>query len=153
GHPIVVAQVKSGGTDTTMSAPSAFGILLRMVRARRSANTYRLITNMRLHAKAVQLDRALAMCGDPRRLREELGSLLDRSHKRFELDLLSDDELCGLSCARINADLRDRHELRDQLRERIRSYRSQHRNGLGIRSAGRMSNHLVSEILRRASGE
>ncbi|MCX4855687.1 hypothetical protein [Streptomyces canus] len=53
---IHAAQAKSGGSGTEMSAPDAFGILLRMIRARPRAGSYRLITNLRLHPKAVQLN-------------------------------------------------------------------------------------------------
>jgi hypothetical protein len=62
------AQVKSGGPGTEMSAPHAFGILLRMIRARPRAESYRLVTNMRLHPNAVQLNRALNI-DDPHELR------------------------------------------------------------------------------------
>jgi hypothetical protein len=49
--PVLAAQVKSGGPGTEMSAPAAFAVLVRMIKARTSAKAYSLITNMRLHAK------------------------------------------------------------------------------------------------------
>jgi predicted nucleotidyltransferase len=43
-----------------------------------------------------------------------------------------------------------RYDLCDQLRERIQRHRSQHGRGLGTRSGPRITDHLVSENLRRA---
>ncbi|MFB7052031.1 NB-ARC domain-containing protein [Streptomyces vinaceus] len=154
GHsPVLAAQVKSGGPGTELSAPAAFAVLVRMIKARPRAKTYSLITNMRLHVKAVHLNRLLSLA-DPEELRRELAMLLERSPKQEEnLRSLRHDELLRLSRARIVPDFRDPHELREHLRERIRRFRSQQHSGLGLRSAGRMTNHLVSEIFRRACGE
>ncbi|MEU6171739.1 NB-ARC domain-containing protein [Streptantibioticus parmotrematis] len=145
-------QVKSGGSGTEMSAPDAFGILIRMLRARPRAGSYRLITNMRLHSKATQLNRALSL-DDPHQLREHLQRLLERSRWRDEPARMSDDELNRLGRARISVDSRQRYQLRDQLRERMRRLRNEHCRGLGHESAGRLTNHLAFEIHRRASGE
>ncbi|MER6393587.1 NB-ARC domain-containing protein [Streptomyces sp. NPDC001523] len=151
--PVLAAQVKSGGPGTELSAPAAFAVLVRMIKARPSAKTYSLITNMSLHAKAVRLNRVLGLT-DPDELRLELAKLLERSPKQEEnVHSLGHDELLRLRRARIVPDSREPHELREHLRERIRRFRSQQRSGLGLRSAGRMTNHLVSEILRRACGE
>ncbi|MFJ9823907.1 NB-ARC domain-containing protein [Streptomyces sp. NPDC101160] len=156
GHgssPVLAAQVKSGGPGTELSAPAAFAVLVRMIKARPRAKTYSLITNMRLHAKAVHLNRLLDLT-DPEELRLKLATLLERSPKQEEnLHSLNHDELSRLSRARIVPDSREPHELREHLRERIRRFRSKQRSGLGLRSAGRMTNHLVSEIFRRACGE
>ncbi|WP_159027413.1 NB-ARC domain-containing protein [Streptomyces sp. Tue 6075] len=145
-------QVKSGGSGTEMSAPDAFGVLLRMIRARPRAQSYRLITNMRLHPKAMQLNRALSTDG-PHELREQLQRLLERSRWRHEPAAMSDEELGRLHRARISVDPRERYQLRDQLRERMRRLRNEHRDGLGHDSAGRLTNYLAFEIHRRASGE
>jgi hypothetical protein len=145
-------QVKSGGSGTEMSAPDAFGIMLRMLRARPRAGSYRLITNMRLHPKATQLNRALSL-DDPHQLREHLQRLLERSRWRDEPARMSDDELNRLGRARISVDSRQRYQLRDQLRERMRRLRNEHCRGLGHESAGRLTNYLAFEIHRRASGE
>lgn len=151
--PVLAAQVKSGSQGTELSAPAAFAVLVRMIKARPSAKTYSLITNMRLHAKAVRLNRVLGLT-NPDELRLELAKLLERSPKQEEnMHSLGHDELLRLSRARIVPDYREPHELREHLRERIRRFRSEQRSGLGLRSAGRMTNHLVSEIFRRACGE
>ncbi|MFG2754326.1 NB-ARC domain-containing protein [Streptomyces xanthophaeus] len=151
--PVLAAQVKSGGPGSELSAPAAFAVLVRMIKARPSAKTYSLITNMRLHTKADRLNRVLGLT-DPDELRLELAKLLERSPKQEEnVHSLGHDELLRLSRARIVPDSREPHELREHLRERIRRFRSQQRSGLGLRSAGRMTNHLVSEIFRRACGE
>ncbi|MFB7129740.1 NB-ARC domain-containing protein [Kitasatospora sp. NPDC056273] len=152
-RPVVAAQVKSGGPDTELSAPAAYAILLRMVRACPTAESYQLITNKRLHPKAVRLKQALTHGGDLGTLRAALRQALDRSSKLSSVDDLRDNDLRALGRARIKSDLRDPHEFRDQLRERIREHRARHRDGLGHQSAGRMSNHLVSEIHHRAAGE
>ncbi|MEU6026964.1 NB-ARC domain-containing protein [Streptomyces tauricus] len=149
---IHAAQVKSGGSGTEMSAPDAFGILLRMIRARPRARSYRLITNMRLHPKAVQLNRALSV-DDPHELREHLQRLMERGRWRDEPAGMSDDELHRLGRARISVDSRQRYQLRDQLRERMRRLRNEHCRGLGHESAGRLTNYLAFEVHRRASGE
>ncbi|MFC5147044.1 NB-ARC domain-containing protein [Streptomyces aureoversilis] len=146
------AQVKSGGSGTEMSAPDAFGILLRMIRARPRAQSYSLITNMRLHPKAMQLNRALST-DDPQDLREQLQRLMERSRWRQEPAAMSDEELDRLHRARISVDSRERYQLRNQLRERMRRLRNEHRDGLGHASAGRLTNYLAFEIHRRASGE
>ncbi|MFF4445988.1 NB-ARC domain-containing protein [Streptomyces sp. NPDC001502] len=145
-------QVKSGGSGAEMSAPDAFGILLRMIRARPRARSYQLITNMRLHPKAVQLNRILGM-DDPHELRERLQRLLERSRWRQEPAVMSDEDVSRLRRARVSVDLRERFQLRDQLRERMRRLRNEHRSGLGHESAGRLTNYLAFEIHRRASGE
>ncbi|MFI2239447.1 tetratricopeptide repeat protein [Streptomyces chrestomyceticus] len=146
-------QVKSGGTGSEMSGPDAFGILLRMVRARPQAHTFQLITNMRLHPKAVQLNRALAI-DDPQEVRAQLHRLMARSRRwHHEPEALSDDELNRLRRARVVVDDRDRLQLREQLRERMRRLRNEHRRGLGYKSAGRLTNYLAFEIHRRAAGE
>lgn len=151
--PVLAAQVKSGGPGTELSAPAAFAVLVRMIKARPSAKTYSLITNMRLHAKAVQLNQVLHLT-DPEEIQQELTALLKQSSKQGKnAKGLNHDELVRLSRARIVPDAREPHELREHLRERIRKFRSQQRGGLGLRSAGRMTNHLVSEIFRRACGE
>lgn len=150
---VLAAQVKSGGPGTELSAPAAFAVLIRMIKARPSAKTYSLITNMRVHSKAVQLNRVLRLT-DPDELQQELTTLLERSSRQEEnAKGLNHDELLRLRRARIVPDTREPHELREELRERIRKLRSQQRSGLGLRSAGRMTNHLVSEIFRRACGE
>ncbi|MFE0377891.1 NB-ARC domain-containing protein [Streptomyces inhibens] len=146
------AQVKSGGSGTEMSAPDAFGILLRMIRARPQACSYQLITNMRLHPKAVQLNQTLGVDGLGE-LRDQLQRLMERSRWRHEPVGMSDEELDRLHRARISVDPRERFQLRDQLRERMRRLRNEHRSGLGYESAGRLTNYLAFEIHRRASGE
>ncbi|WP_194892243.1 tetratricopeptide repeat protein [Catenulispora pinisilvae] len=151
---LVAVQVKSGGPGTEMSGPVAFGVLLRMIRARPDACQYRLITNIRLHPKAARLKSVLDNGVDPEDLREVLRRILERSTTwRSQPNGLEARELEALSRARIETDIRDRYTLRAELRERLRRYRSQRREGLGLRSAGRMSSHLVVEIFRRASGE
>ncbi|MFD5545231.1 NB-ARC domain-containing protein [Streptomyces goshikiensis] len=149
---LYAAQVKSGGSGTEMSAPDAFGILLRMIRARPRAESYRLITNMRLHPKAVQLNRILDI-DDPHELRKQLRQLMARSRWRDEPADMSDDVLTRIRRARISVDSRQRYQLRDQLRERMRQLRNEHRSGLGHEAAGRLTNYLAFEIHRRASGE
>ncbi|MGV9315656.1 NB-ARC domain-containing protein [Streptomyces sp. NPDC003691] len=146
------AQVKSGGSGTEMSAPDAFGILLRMIRARPWAESYRLITNMRPHPKVRQLNRIFGM-GDLHELRENLRQLMARSRWRDEAADVSDGELTQIRRARVSVDSRQRYQLRDQLRERMRRLRNEHRSGLGHESAGRLTNYLAFEIHRRASGE
>ncbi|MFD6625642.1 hypothetical protein [Streptomyces diastaticus] len=151
--PVLAAQVKSGGPGTELSAPTAFAVLMRMIKARPSAKAYSLITNMIVHSKAVHLNRVLRLT-DPDELQQQLAALLERSSRQKEnAKGLNHDELLRLRRARIVPDTREPHELREQLRERIRKFRSQQRSGLGLRSAGRMTNHLVSEIFRRACGE
>lgn len=153
GSTVLAAQVKSGSPGVELSAPAAFAVLVRMIKARPDTEKYSLITNMRLHGKAVQLNRLLCLT-DPEVLRQELAALLDRSPRQNEnVKSLGCNELSRLSRARIVPDSRDAHELRESLRERIRKLRSQQYSGLGHRSAGRMTNHLVSEIFRRACGE
>ncbi|AUG78191.1 hypothetical protein CFP65_3395 [Kitasatospora sp. MMS16-BH015] len=151
-QPVVAAQVKSGGPGTLIHAPTAFAALLRMVRSHPSARSYELITNRKLHRKTADLHQLLTSGKDLEYIRGELKEILSLSSQKTEPDNLSDIELLGLSRSSIRTDIRDRHELRDQLRERIRRYRLNHREGLGPSTAGRMSNHLVSEILQRASG-
>ncbi|MFK8906771.1 NB-ARC domain-containing protein [Streptomyces sp. YS-3] len=152
GTSVHAAQVKSGSAGTQMSAPDAFGILLRLIRARPQARTYRLITNIRLHPKAAELNRALDTA-DAHELRARLQQLMERGRWRDEPALMSVEELNRLRRARISVDFRERIELRDQLRERMRRLRNEHHSGLGHDSAGRLTNYLAFEIHRRASGE
>ncbi|MFJ5231290.1 hypothetical protein ACIQBJ_15500 [Kitasatospora sp. NPDC088391] len=153
GSPVLAAQVKSGGPGVVMSGPAAFAVLLRMVRAHPDADAYRLVTNLRLHPKAALLNQVLSRT-EPERLGSDLErSVLDRSPLRSTVAGLTPEELRGLGRARVQADSRDRYRLHEELRERIRAVRSRHRHGSGLRSADRMSNHLVREIFRRAGGE
>ncbi|MGA6175180.1 hypothetical protein ACPEIF_33635 [Streptomyces sp. NPDC012600] len=116
--PVLAAQVKSGGPGTELSAPAAFAVLMRMIKARPSAKAYSLITNMRLHSKAVHLNRVLRLT-DPHELQQQLAALLERSSRQEEnAKGLNHDELLRLRRARIVPDTREPHELREQLRAR-----------------------------------
>ncbi|MFQ6200790.1 hypothetical protein [Streptomyces sp. NPDC000405] len=49
-------------------------------------------------------------------------------------------------------DAREVEGIRQDLHERLRERRARHRAGLGSRSAGLITGHLVAEIMRRAAG-
>jgi hypothetical protein len=149
---LLVAQVKSGGLTAELSAPAAFDVLRRMLAAK-DADAYLLITNIHLNHRVERLQAVLA-CDDPGGIRTGLQELCAASPNCIrDLATMSDEQVGLLRRCRIISDQRSRLELRDNLRQRLRAYRSRQREGLGWESAGLMTNHLVAEILKRAAGE
>ncbi|MEU7800762.1 hypothetical protein AB0B10_15970 [Micromonospora arborensis] len=150
GRVQLAAQVKSVGPGGTVSAAAAFGQLLPLV-VDHDAVHYQLLTNANPDPGAQKLAALLASPGTPDQLRAGLTALLANAPARREqLAALDDQQLQRLSRARVLFDLRDIGELRETLRERIRTYRNRQREGLGAQSAGMLTRALTAEVFDRA---
>ncbi|WP_431946051.1 hypothetical protein [Micromonospora marina] len=151
GQVRLAAQVKSITPGGTVSAAAAFGQLLPLV-VNHDAAHYQLLTNASPDPGAQQLATLLAAPGTPDELRAGLTALLANAPARREqLAALHDWQLQRLSRAQVLFDLRDISELREALRERIRTYRNRQREGLGAQSAGMLTRAITAEVFDRAA--
>lgn len=151
------AQVKSRVPGAVMSSAEVFGLLVNMITDERrhgyNAGEYVLLTNATAGANVVDLMQALAdvEATEPV-LRDRLTALLRGAPARLEqLARLTSAEFGRLRCTTARFDSRDSYQLREELRERMRSYRQEVQPGLGMKSAGLLTGYLMSEILDRAS--
>ncbi|GLW73406.1 hypothetical protein Kpho02_57050 [Kitasatospora phosalacinea] len=148
----LAAQVKSRAAGGSMSAAVALGILLEMINGDHEAGTYCLLTNGRPGPKSDQLDEILASTPGPQVLRDRLMELFrDAPQRRSQLEGLNENGLARLGRCRVEYDARDDGEIREQLRESLRTIRNHAHQGLGEKSAGLLTGYLISEILDRAA--
>ncbi|NEE32392.1 hypothetical protein G3M53_43960, partial [Streptomyces sp. SID7982] len=152
GDCLFAAQVKSASPGRQVSAPDAFTILAELV-CKVEAERYELITaalpDRNCRALAAILD---APPDGPGQLRSQLAQLLQRASSAMaRLTALSEQDLERLTRARLVVDAREVEGIRRNLHERLRERRGRHRAGLGSRSAGLITGHLVAEIMRRAA--
>ncbi|WP_419667584.1 NB-ARC domain-containing protein [Streptomyces sp. 2-1] len=152
GDCVLAAQVKSASPGRQVSAPESFMILAELV-SKVEAERYELITaalpdrNCRALAKALD-----APLPSPRQLKEVLAGLLERAPSATaRLKTLTEQELERLARARVVFDARNTEDIRQDLHERLRQRRARHRAGLGSRSAGLITGHLIADIMRRAA--
>ncbi|MFE3547422.1 NB-ARC domain-containing protein [Streptomyces kronopolitis] len=152
GGCLVAAQVKSAAPGQRVSAPEAFAVLAEMV-TKCDAVIYELITAAVPDAKCRSLAVTLAAQNRcPMELRDTMAKLLaqaPQAHAR--LQALSTEEVERLGRCRIEFDGRDESALRRDLHDQLRQRRTQHRAGLGERSAGVILLYLTAEVLRRAA--
>jgi hypothetical protein len=152
GECLLAAQVKSAAPGRQVSAPEAFAVLVEMV-IKCDAASYELITTAMPDAKCRSLA-ALLMARNqpPDEFRDDLAELLALAPKaRARLQALSAEEVHRLSRCRIVFDAREENVLRSDLHDQLRQRRTQHRAGLGERSAGLVLGYLTAEVLRRAA--
>ncbi len=152
GAVIKIAQVRSvddHATSRAMSAPAVFSTLLRLVGAGDSAS-YELQTNARLTSGAERLA-AILEDGTARDLRSAIVTVLDGTSAQADAAMLSDEQLRRLRSARVQTDRRSPSELRQQLRQRLRRYRGQMRDGVGYEAAGLLTGYLLDQIFGAAA--
>lgn len=149
---LLAAQVKSAAPGRRVSAPDAFVILAEMV-AKHDAVTYELITAGTPDAKCLALAQAITRPGQTEAgLREAIDELLTKAPRaRSRLHSLTKAQLERMGRCRMVFDPREEDAIRRDLHTGLRERRSQHRAGLGERSAGLVVGHLLAEILRRAA--
>ncbi|MEV0325603.1 hypothetical protein AB0H63_04015 [Micromonospora echinospora] len=148
---LLAAQVKSVAPGGTVSAATAFGQLVQLV-CEHDAQHYQLLTNAIPDLSGQRLGTVLASAAPPGELRKALMDLLAKAPaRRVQLTAFTDEQLQRLSRARIVFDLRDVSELREALHERIRTYRNNQREGLGVQSAGILTRALTAEVFDRAA--
>ena len=151
GRVRLAAQVKSVAAGGAVSAATAFGQIVQLVREHDAAH-YQLLTNASPDPSAQQLASLLAKTGTPTELRIALLALLSKAPSRREqLAALSDQQLERLTRTRTLFDLRDISEVREALRERMRVYRNSQQEGLGAQSAGLLTRALTAEVFDRAA--
>ncbi|MEU7336681.1 NB-ARC domain-containing protein [Streptomyces sp. NPDC007074] len=152
GDCLLAAQVKSASPGRQVSAPGAFTILAELV-CKVEAERYELITAALPDRNCRALVTLLnAPSDNPGQLRSQLAQLLQRaSSATARLMTLSEQDLERLARARVIVDARNVEGIRRDLHERLRERRARHRAGLGSRSAGLITGHLVAEIMRRAA--
>ncbi|MFF2505929.1 hypothetical protein ACFVTY_21430 [Streptomyces sp. NPDC058067] len=152
GDCLLAAQVKSASPGRQVSAPDAFTILSELV-CKVEAERYELITAALPDRNCRALAAILgAPPADPGQLRSQLAQLLQRaSSATARLTALSEQDLERLTRARLVVDAREMEDIRHDLHERLRERRARHRAGLGSRSAGLITGHLIAEIMRRAA--
>ncbi|MFE7528650.1 hypothetical protein ACFU7Y_23470 [Kitasatospora sp. NPDC057542] len=148
----LAVQVKSRAAGGSMSAAVALGILLEMISGNHEASAYRLLTNGRPGPKSSQLDEILTSSHEPRDLQDKLIELFhDAPQRRSQLERLDQSGLTRLRRCRVSYDARDDDEIREQLRNALRTVRNHAQEGLGEKSAGLLTGYLISEILSRAA--
>ncbi|MFD6603687.1 tetratricopeptide repeat protein [Streptomyces coelicoflavus] len=152
GDCLLAAQVKSASPGRQVSAPDAFTILAELV-CKVEAERYELITaavpdrNCRTMAKILDAPPA-----DTDQLKSQLAQVLQRAPSTAaRLEAMTGPDLERLARARVVCDARDVEGIRQDLHERLRERRARHRVGLGSRSAGLITGHLLAEIMRRAA--
>lgn len=152
GECLLAAQVKSASPGRRVSAPDAFTILAELV-CKVDAERYELITAALPDRNCLALAKILdAPPADPSQLQGQLAQLLQRAPSTAaRLTVLTGQDLARLARARVVCDNRDAEGIRRDLHERLRERRARHRAGLGSRSAGLITGHLVAEIMRRAA--
>ncbi|MGW2525345.1 NB-ARC domain-containing protein [Streptomyces sp. NPDC001617] len=148
----LAVQVKSRVAGGSMSGAMALGVLLEMVNGSQGAGSYLLLTNAHPGAKGNRLEEVLASDFEPQALRDTLMELFhDAPQRREQLKRLDTDGLTRLARCRLEYDARDNDEIREELRNCLRSIRNRIHQGLGEQSAGLLTGYLVSEILDRAA--
>ncbi|MER5435871.1 ATP-binding protein [Streptomyces sp. NPDC002588] len=152
GECLVAAQVKSAAPGRRSSAPEAFAVLAAMV-TKSDAKAYELITTAVPDAKCRLLAATLAgRSQKPEELRVSVAQLLGHAPRAIaRLQALSAEEVERLGRSRIVFDSREEAVLRRDLHDQLRQRRTQHRAGLGERSAGLILGYLTAEVLRRAA--
>ncbi|MGW1611688.1 hypothetical protein ACWCQZ_20095 [Streptomyces sp. NPDC002285] len=145
-------QVKSRVTGGSMSGAVALGILLDMLNGSQGASSYYLLTNARPGVKGDRLAEVLSGDIAPHVLRDALMELFhDAPQRRDQLKRLNGDGLSRLTRCRLEFDARDDDEIREELRNSLRSVRNRAHQGLGDQSAGLLTGYLISEVLDRAA--
>ncbi|WP_030989838.1 hypothetical protein [Streptomyces sp. NRRL WC-3744] len=146
------AQVKSRAVGGSMSGALALGILLDMFIGSPNAHNYCLLTNARPGVRGERLAEALTSNFSPDVLRDTLTELFRDAPQRLDqLKRLDSDGLSRLARCRLEFDPRDDDEIREELRNSLRSVRNRAHQGLGDESAGLLSGYLIAEILDRAA--
>ncbi|MEV8378679.1 hypothetical protein AB0P21_38420 [Kribbella sp. NPDC056861] len=151
GDSRVAVQVKSKAPHLTTSGPEVLATLIDLISVHQ-AHEYHLLSNSRPDRFAQLLSDELPYRGsDATTIRQRLADLAAAAPRRLaQLDALSDAQMLRFARSHVRFDPRDRQEISDGLRERIREYREQHRAGLGHQSAGLLTGYLIAEVLRRS---
>lgn len=153
GNCSLVVQVKSRAPGGLVSAIDIFDVLAKIIKGQDST-CYQMMTNGSPTPQAEELAAAFRACSDPSQLVQKLSTLLKKAPKRLlQLQTMDENQLDRLTRCRVLFDRRDDLEIREALRERLRTFRNNARAGLGLKSAGLLTGHLVSEILRKAADE
>ncbi|MDW5325359.1 hypothetical protein [Plantactinospora sp. KLBMP9567] len=147
----LAVQVKSKAPGGTVGAAETVGVLLQLI-AGADAARYQVLTNGTPTPGAAQVAAKLLADGSPEQLRDALVGILTNAPARVaQLRALQPAQVSRLARCRVQFDSRDELEIRDSLREKLRTYRNRTRAGLGQQSAGLLTGYLVAEILRRAA--
>ncbi|WP_326563417.1 NB-ARC domain-containing protein [Micromonospora peucetia] len=148
---VVAAQVKSKQYGAQIGVSQIVETLLRLVQAQ-DASEYHLLTNGTPSPSASRLIELLLEERPPAEIAEMvLRSLENAPARREQFKALGAVAHARLSRCKVIVDRRDDAEIREEIRERLRSYRNRSSKGLGERSAGLLSGYIISEILRLAA--
>jgi len=151
GDRLLVAQVKSRQPGAMMRSPEIIEILCRLVGIGPSAR-YEIITNAELSDDAKELSKLLHAGLTDERLLAALERLLLRAPRRLsQVRGLTNAERQRLGRCHLIVDHRDPVEVRESLRESLRSYRFRVGYASGFYSSGLLTGFLVAEILDRAA--
>lgn len=144
---LLIAQVKSGGVDSSLSASDVVSMLLRLLT--HSARRYVVITNRAsTPSLAVLLD---VLDGDEDKIREGVLTAV-KSSPRVQREVPDKGHVFWerLRRAKVVLDRRTGDEVRAAVRERVRSARH-HLAPSGWDAAGLLTGYLVSEVLAKAA--
>ncbi|MGC5380361.1 hypothetical protein ACPXB1_17995 [Micromonospora sp. DT68] len=151
---IIAAQVKSGRTNSSLSASSALPILIRLINT--PAEQYLLLTNRAPGKNLIALaDTLSAAVSEPRGLSDKVLPLVEHApNVRAQLLELTAHEWQQLARCRISVDVRTNVDLRRQLREWVRLLRPKYSvERPGWDAAGLLLGYLLSHILAKAAGD
>ncbi|MEU2258398.1 hypothetical protein ABZ540_35110 [Nocardia xishanensis] len=144
-----VAQVKSGGPRSTLSAADVVAILLRL--CSHEADRYLVITNRAAGDSLQELLRLLSIGST--RLRAEIISLVSGAKISTDLAAAEDGFWERLRRTEIRLDRRDIEQVRAEVQQLVRTARHRAAPSLvGWDATGLVTGYLVWEVMARASG-
>lgn len=148
---LVVAQVKSGGANSTLSIAAALPILLRLITV--PAAQYVVLTN-RAPGKNLQalMEALSAEVSKPGELSSQILDLTAHAPTlRAQLSDLNDSDWERIARCRIGVDDRSMVEIRHKLREQVRKLRPRYcPDSSGWDAAGLVLGYLLSNIMAKA---
>ncbi|WP_410628351.1 NB-ARC domain-containing protein [Amycolatopsis sp. cmx-8-4] len=153
GEVLLAAQVKTGGSTASLGTGVAYRIMVELV-TRCSAERYELLTNVRLAPGAAKVADLLA-CDDlsVAERRAQLTRVLAEARSSADVTELTDDQVQRLGRCRLLVDHRDRTDVADGVKTKVRDFRRNYGRGVGPRSSGLLLAHLLAEVHRRAAFE
>ncbi|MFX0577114.1 hypothetical protein [Nocardia nepalensis] len=144
-----VAQVKSGGPGSTLSAADVMAILLRLYNL--DADRYLVVTNRAAQDSLVKLLELMAVGGT--HIRAEILPLVSRAKVSSDLAASGEEFWERLRRTEIRLDRRDIEQVRVEVQQLVRTAR--HRAvpaSVGWDATGLLTGYLVWEVMARASG-
>ncbi len=147
-------QIKSV-RDVMASRPMGVGAVVRVLArlTQQVADEYELRTNARATSPAVRLATLIHGAADIDELKAGLQQLVAIAPSVGDLVDLSREQLLRLSRCKLFFADQPIDELSKGLRDRLREYRLGRRSGVGTQGAGLLLNHLVQQVMDRATSE